>query len=137
MLIMQVLLDLERVLKVLKIIMLCILDENCTYVKSVVLFLNTGTRTVIAAIDRILDSSETRDMDECESALEALGQIGSCKYAIHFSSLGTCCCNISFDRPFICIPMTNICTYLKLYVVCKMDLKGWAHKTSVLFFFFF
>ncbi|EXB75016.1 26S proteasome non-ATPase regulatory subunit 5 [Morus notabilis] len=37
----------------------------------------SSTRTVIAAIDRILDSSETRDMDECESALEALGQIGS------------------------------------------------------------
>ncbi|KAF3442474.1 hypothetical protein FNV43_RR16390 [Rhamnella rubrinervis] len=34
-------------------------------------------RAVVSAIDGILDSSETRDTDECESALEALGQIGS------------------------------------------------------------
>lgn len=41
-----------------------------------------GVNTVVSAIDRILSSSETPDTDECESALEALGQIGSCKYAL-------------------------------------------------------
>ncbi|XP_070664787.1 uncharacterized protein [Malus domestica] len=34
-------------------------------------------KTVLSAIDRILSSSETQEIDECESALEALGQIGS------------------------------------------------------------
>ncbi|XP_021821703.1 uncharacterized protein LOC110763262 [Prunus avium] len=36
-----------------------------------------SVKTVVSAIDRILSSSETQDADECESALEALGQIGS------------------------------------------------------------
>ncbi|KAM1101309.1 hypothetical protein COP2_007939 [Malus domestica] len=34
-------------------------------------------KTVLSAIDRILSSSETQEIDECKSALEALGQIGS------------------------------------------------------------
>ncbi|KAB2605587.1 hypothetical protein D8674_005304 [Pyrus ussuriensis x Pyrus communis] len=38
-------------------------------------------KTVLSAIERILSSSETQEIDECESALEALGQIGSCKQA--------------------------------------------------------
>ncbi|GAB4846485.1 hypothetical protein Ancab_025490 [Ancistrocladus abbreviatus] len=37
----------------------------------------TSVRTVISAIERRLGSSETADADECESAVEALGQIGS------------------------------------------------------------
>ncbi|XP_034212363.1 uncharacterized protein LOC117624937 isoform X3 [Prunus dulcis] len=36
-----------------------------------------SVKTVVSAIDRILSSSETQDADECESALEALGEIGS------------------------------------------------------------
>lgn len=47
-----------------------------------------GVKTVVSAIDRILSSSETQDADECESALEALGEIGSCKYARSCSRLG-------------------------------------------------
>jgi hypothetical protein len=42
--------------------------------------LNSGIKAVISAIDKILESSESQDTDESESALEALGQIGSCKY---------------------------------------------------------
>ncbi|XP_068338864.1 uncharacterized protein [Pyrus communis] len=34
-------------------------------------------KTVLSTIERILSSSETQEIDECESALEALGQIGS------------------------------------------------------------
>lgn len=45
--------------------------------------LNSGVKTVISAIDKILESSESRDTDEIESALDALGQIGSCKYVTH------------------------------------------------------
>lgn len=41
---------------------------------------NVGIGTVISAINGRLDSPETQHTDECESALEALGQIGSCKY---------------------------------------------------------
>lgn len=37
----------------------------------------SSVNTVVSAIDRILSSSETPDTDEFESALEALGQIGS------------------------------------------------------------
>ena len=33
------------------------------------------------AIDERLKVLEGQDTDECESALEALGQIGTCKYA--------------------------------------------------------
>lgn len=47
-----------------------------------------GVKTVLSAIDGILSSSDTQEIDECESALEALGQIGSCKYASTFSRLG-------------------------------------------------
>lgn len=36
---------------------------------------------MISTIDKILEPSESRDTDETESALEALGHIGSCKYA--------------------------------------------------------
>lgn len=47
---------------------------------SVFFFICAGIRTVISAIDGSLGSSATQDTDEYESALEALGQIGSCKY---------------------------------------------------------
>lgn len=48
---------------------------------NVLIFLvNSGIKTVISAIDGRLGFLETQDTDECESALEALGQIGSCKY---------------------------------------------------------
>ncbi|KAM1583086.1 hypothetical protein ACFX10_030735 [Malus domestica] len=36
-----------------------------------------SVKTVLSAIDGILSSSETQEIDECESAIEALGQIGS------------------------------------------------------------
>ncbi|KAB2615932.1 hypothetical protein D8674_022520 [Pyrus ussuriensis x Pyrus communis] len=36
-----------------------------------------SVKTVLSAIDGILSSSDTQEIDECESALEALGQIGS------------------------------------------------------------
>ncbi|KAM6550404.1 hypothetical protein CsatB_000212 [Cannabis sativa] len=42
-------------------------------------------QTVISAIERILDSEETEDTDEIEAALEALGQIGSCKFATYLA----------------------------------------------------
>ena len=45
------------------------------------LFSNPGIQTVISAINRVLDSEKTEDTDEFEAALEALGQIGSCKFA--------------------------------------------------------
>lgn len=47
-----------------------------------------GVKTVISSIDERLRSLESQDTDECESALEALGQIGSCKYAANCSRLG-------------------------------------------------
>ncbi|KAL5565291.1 hypothetical protein UlMin_028455 [Ulmus minor] len=37
----------------------------------------SSIKTVISAIDGVLALSETQDIDECETALEALGQIGS------------------------------------------------------------
>ncbi|XP_050368538.1 uncharacterized protein LOC126786682 [Argentina anserina] len=43
----------------------------------------SSAKTVVSAIDRILSSSETHDTDECESALEALGQIGSSMQGAH------------------------------------------------------
>lgn len=46
------------------------------------MLLNSGVRTVILSIDGRLQSLETSDRDECETALEALGHIGSCKYVI-------------------------------------------------------
>lgn len=47
-----------------------------------------GVRTVISLIDRRLGSSESPNADESESALEALGQIGSCKFACNSSRQG-------------------------------------------------
>lgn len=41
---------------------------------------NSGAKTVISAIDGRLGFLQSQDSDECESALEALGQIGSCMY---------------------------------------------------------
>lgn len=43
---------------------------------------------MISAIDGRLGLLESQDTDECESALEALGQIGSCKYALSYDRLG-------------------------------------------------
>lgn len=45
-----------------------------------------GLKTVITAIDGRLKSLESYDRDEYETALEALGHIGSCKYDIIFCS---------------------------------------------------
>lgn len=47
---------------------------------ALIFLVNSGTKTVISAIDRRLGFSQIQDSDECESALEALGQIGSCMY---------------------------------------------------------
>lgn len=49
-----------------------------------------GLRTVTSAIDGRLKEVESQDPDERECALEALGNIGSCKSAFvyHFSILG-------------------------------------------------
>lgn len=44
--------------------------------------MNVGFRAVVSAIDRRFDFLQSQDADECECALEALGQIGLCKYAI-------------------------------------------------------
>ena len=43
------------------------------------LLVNSGVRTILSAIDGRL-SLESQDVNECESAIEALGQIGLCKY---------------------------------------------------------
>ena len=43
-----------------------------------------GVRTVISAIDERLGLLEGQDVDECECALEALGQIGMSKYAFKY-----------------------------------------------------
>ena len=48
----------------------------------------SGVKTVVSLIDERLGSLESQDADECESALEALGQIGSCKYETNYSGLG-------------------------------------------------
>ena len=45
--------------------------------------MNVGFRALVLAIDRRFDFLESQDADECECALEALGQVGLCKYAIH------------------------------------------------------
>lgn len=57
--------------------------SNC-----ILCFCILGVKTVISLIDGRLRSLESQDADECESALEALGQIGSCKYATNCSRLG-------------------------------------------------
>ena len=45
--------------------------------------MNVGFRALVLAIDRRFDFLESQDADECECALEALGQVGLCKFAIH------------------------------------------------------
>ncbi|KAB2605371.1 hypothetical protein D8674_005088 [Pyrus ussuriensis x Pyrus communis] len=42
-----------------------------------------GVKTVLSAIDRILSSTGTQEIGECEPALEALGQIRSCKDVVN------------------------------------------------------
>lgn len=42
--------------------------------------INSGVKAVIASIDGRLQSLDPSDIDECETALESLGHIGSCKY---------------------------------------------------------
>ena len=44
------------------------------------LLFNVGVKAVISAIDERLSLLDSQDADECECGLEALGQIGSCKY---------------------------------------------------------
>jgi 26S proteasome non-ATPase regulatory subunit 5 len=47
--------------------------------KCTVFLSDLGVKAIISAIDGRL-RLESQDLNECESALEALGQIGSCKY---------------------------------------------------------
>lgn len=104
--------------------LLLILEENCTCVTLLFLSLHADTKTVISAIDRILDSSETHDMDECESALEALGQIGSCKYATHFLGLGEWLLIIWALVAVIFSLIGYLYTFpreIKIYFFCEMD----------------
>lgn len=65
--------------------MIFMLEEICDFIPVYSFFSNPGVQTVISAIDRILGSAETEDADELEAALEALGQIGSCKFATHLA----------------------------------------------------
>ncbi|KAG7037420.1 26S proteasome non-ATPase regulatory subunit 5 [Cucurbita argyrosperma subsp. argyrosperma] len=67
-----------------------LVDESCV-------------RILISAIDEILGSSEGQDVNVCESAFEALGQIGSSKWGatLLLSSYPTCVkyvINAAFDR---------------------------------------
>lgn len=43
------------------------------------LFRIVGFRGILSAIDKRFEFLDSQDGDECECALEALGQIGSCK----------------------------------------------------------
>lgn len=42
-------------------------------------FLSIGFIDALSAIDKRFEFLESHDTDECECAVEALGQIGSCK----------------------------------------------------------
>lgn len=52
-----------------------IFDWHCS-------FFILGFKDVLSAIDKRFEFLESQDADECECALEALGQIGSCKLSL-------------------------------------------------------
>ena len=54
------------------------------------MLLNAGAKTVISSIDGRLQSVKPSDRDECETALEALGQIGSSKYVSYYPLINIC-----------------------------------------------
>lgn len=77
-----------------------------------------GIRTVTSAIDGRFKAVESQDPDECECALEALGNIGSCKSAFIYrtSILGNSVLwNKIPHHPFSYIQMTIISFMILLY----------------------
>jgi len=52
------------------------------YICCAIKLINSGVKAVISSIDGRLQSLEASDRDECETALESLGHMGSCKYVI-------------------------------------------------------
>lgn len=60
---------------------------NKSFVDVLITFWILGVKSVISVIDGRLQSTEDQDKDEYESAIEALGQIGSCKYANYCCTL--------------------------------------------------
>lgn len=52
------------------------------YICCAIKLINSGVKAVIESIDGRLQSLDPSDIDECETALETLGHIGSCKCVI-------------------------------------------------------
>lgn len=90
----------------------------------VIFLLISGVKIVISALDKILELSESQDTDESESALEALGQIGSCKYVTNCCRL-RCMCHLFNSLWYMS------CIYLQKNTVVSLISLQCAKFTSV------